>query len=49
MPQTFVVLPEKLFAQVLDLTSRPNPYPLYARLRQTVPTVEEVLRYDPPM
>ena len=26
---------EELFAQILDPANRPNPYPLYARLRET--------------
>jgi hypothetical protein len=29
------VAPRNLFAQVLDPASRANPYPLYARLRET--------------
>ncbi|GHO58660.1 cytochrome P450 [Ktedonobacter robiniae] len=35
------VAPEKLFAQVLDPVSRANPYPLYARLRETPVSVQE--------
>ena len=35
------VPPGKLFAQVLDPTSRANPYPLYARLRQTPVSLQE--------
>ena len=41
MTQTPVVSPGKLFAQVLDPASRANPYPLYARLRQTPVSVQE--------
>jgi cytochrome P450 len=40
MTQTPVVLTEKLFAQVLDPSSRANPYPLYARLRQMPVSVQ---------
>jgi cytochrome P450 len=32
---------EKLFAQVLDQANRHNPYPLYARLRQTPVALQE--------
>jgi len=35
------VAPGKLFAQVLDPASRANPYPLYARLRQTPVSVQD--------
>ena len=31
----------KLFAQVLDPANRPNPYPLYARLRETPVALQE--------
>jgi cytochrome P450 len=31
----------KLFAQVLDPANRPNPYPLYARLRETPVSLQE--------
>lgn len=31
----------KLFAQVLDPANRPNPYPLYARLRETPVTLQD--------
>ncbi len=41
MTQTPIVPSEKLFAQVLDPTSRANPYPLYARLRQTPVSLQE--------
>jgi hypothetical protein len=41
MTQTPVVPSGKLFAQVLDPDSRANPYPLYARLRQTPISVQE--------
>jgi cytochrome P450 len=41
MTQTPIVSPGKLFAQVLDPASRANPYPLYARLRQTPVSVQE--------
>lgn len=41
MTQTLVVPPGKLFAQVLDPGSRANPYPLYARLRETPISVQE--------
>jgi cytochrome P450 len=35
------VAPGKLFAQVLDPASRANPYPLYARLRETPVSVQD--------
>jgi hypothetical protein len=35
------VAPGKLFAQVLDPASRANPYPLYARLRETPVSLQE--------
>ncbi|GHP00113.1 cytochrome P450 [Reticulibacter mediterranei] len=41
MTQTPVIPSEKLFAQVLDPTSRADPYPLYARLRQTPVSLQE--------
>jgi cytochrome P450 len=41
MTQTTLIPPEKLFAQVLDPASRANPYPLYARLRETPVSVQE--------
>lgn len=41
MTQIPVVSPEKLFAQVLDPANRANPYPLYARLRETPVSVQE--------
>jgi cytochrome P450 len=41
MTQTPVVPSGKLFAQVLDPASRANPYPLYARLRETPVSVQE--------
>ncbi|GCE19715.1 cytochrome P450 [Dictyobacter kobayashii] len=40
MTQTFVTS-RNLFAQVLDPASRANPYPLYARLRETPVSVQE--------
>lgn len=41
MTQIPVVPRGKLFAQVLDPASRANPYPLYARLRETPVSVQE--------
>ena len=41
MTQAPVVPAGKLFVQILDPASRANPYPLYARLRETPVSVQE--------